>query len=190
VIPFQAPKAAPLRPPTDVPSIAPPKIESASAAPSGGLPSVLGSAPAPAALAAVPAAPVRTASASAPASGRIIWTGKLAKNGRLVVERNHASSGAVSGVLPAVAAKVSAYPGDLTAGGITLFTADPKYSQPLTEKAGAENGWNPTTYTWDPKRAAGIHVLEQPGPQNGYKLVLQSEVAKLSVVVLEWHAAQ
>jgi hypothetical protein len=93
-------------------------------------------------------------------------------------------------VLPAVAARVSAYPGDLTAGGITLFTADPRYSPPLTEKAGAENGWNPTTYTWDPKRAGGIRVVEQPGPQNGYKLVLESDIPKLSVVMFEWRATQ
>src|ERR1022692_4232474 len=49
--------------------------------------SVLGTAPdSPAA----PAAPPRPAPAATAASGRIIWTGKLAKNGRLVVERNHA----------------------------------------------------------------------------------------------------
>jgi hypothetical protein len=185
VILFQAPKEAPRRVSTDIPGIAPPKIEALPAAPSGGLPSVLGSAAVPAAAPVAPPHQVST-----PASGRIIWTGKLAKNGRLVVERNHASSGAISGVLPAVAARVNAYPGDLTAGGITLFTADTRYTQPVTEKAGADNGWNPTTYTWDPKRAAGIQVVEQPGPQNGYKLVLQSEIPKLSVVVLEWRAAQ
>lgn len=92
-------------------------------------------------------------------------------------------------MLPSVASRVSAYPGDLTADGITLFTADPRYSQPLTEKAGAQNGWNSTTYTWDPKRASGIKILEQPGPQNGYKLVLQSDIPKLSVVVFDWRAA-
>jgi proteasome lid subunit RPN8/RPN11 len=187
VIPFRAPKKNPRQASTDVPSIAPPTIENLPAAPPAGLISVLGTAPgSPAA----PAAPPRPAPAATAASGRIIWTGKLAKNGRLVVERNHASSGAISGVLPAVAARVSAYPGDLTAGGITLFTADPRYSPPLTEKAGAENGWNPTTYTWDPKRAGGIRVVEQPGPQNGYKLVLESDIPKLSVVMFEWRATQ
>jgi hypothetical protein len=33
-------------------------------------------------------------------------------------------------------------------------------------------------------------VVEQPGPQNGYKPVLESQIPKLSVVVLEWRAAQ
>ena len=183
IVPFQAPQEAPRRTSTDVPAIAPPKIDNLAAVPAAGLPAVLGSAAA--APLNAPAAPARPAVAS----GRIIWTGKLAKNGRLVLERNHASSGAISGVLPAAAARVSAYPGELTANGITLFTADPRYSQPLTEKAGADNGWNPTTYTFDAKRAAGVRVMEQPGPQNGYKLVLQSETPKLSVVVLEWRAA-
>jgi proteasome lid subunit RPN8/RPN11 len=185
-IPFQAPNQAPRQSSADMPSIAPPTLENLPVAPPAGLTSVLGTAPR------MPAAPApsRAAIAATAVSGRIIWTGRLAKNGRLVVERNHASSGAISGLLPAVAARVSAYPGDLTADGITLFTADPRYSQPLTEKAGAENGWNPTTYTWDPKRAGGIKVLEQPGPQNGYKLVLESDIPKLSVVMLEWRATQ
>jgi len=185
VIPFRAPSQAPRQVSSEVPSIAPPTIENLPAAPPAGLTSVLGASPR---VPAAPAAPPRPVVAAAAASGRIIWTGKLAKNGRLVVERNHASSGAISGVLPAMAARVIAYPGDLTANGITLFTADPRYSQPLTEKAGAENGWNPTTYTWDPKRAAGIKVLQQPGPQNGYTLVLESDTPKLSVVMLEWRA--
>jgi len=186
-VPFRAPDNAPRQPATDIPSIAPPDIENLPAAPPAGLTSVLAPASRPPAA---PAAPPRPGTAAPAASGRIIWTGKLAKNVRLVIERNHASSGAISGALPAVAARVSAYPGDLTAGGITFFTADPKYSQPLTEKAGAGNGWNPTTYTWEPKRAAGIKVVEQPGPQNGYKLVLESDIPKLSVVMLEWHATQ
>jgi hypothetical protein len=33
-------------------------------------------------------------------------------------------------------------------------------------------------------------VVEQPGPQNGFKLVLESEIPKLSVLVLEWRATQ
>ena len=182
MIAFRAPAANVRQPPAAaLPAIAPPKIENTPAAPPAGLTSVLGPAPTPAPPAAA-AAPI--------ASGRIIWTGRLGKNGRLVIERNHPSSGAMSGALPAVAARVDAYPGDLTNSGITIFTADPRYAQPRTEKAGAENGWNPTTYTWEPKRAAGIQVVEQPGPQNGFKLVLESQAPKLSVVVLEWRAAQ
>jgi proteasome lid subunit RPN8/RPN11 len=192
IIPFRAPTAPAKQTSATIPAIAPPKIDNLSPPPqSNAIASVLGAPALPSAPA--PPRPKATApSASGPqaSSGRIIWTGKLPKNGRLVVEANRPSSGALSGALPAAAVHVSAFPGDLTAAGMTLFTADPRYAKPLTEAAGAGNGWNPTTYTWDPKRAAGIKIVEQPNPQNGYKLVLESDAGKLSVVVLEWRAAQ
>ena len=188
VVRFQAPSQTPRQLSAALPAIAPPTIApqnigNLSAAQPAGLASVLEPK-------AAPAPPPRPASPAPVRSGRIIWTGRLGRNGSLVLERNHASTGAVSGALPALAARVIVYPGELTAAGITLFTADAKYSQPRTEKAGAENGWNPTTYVWDPKRAAGIRVLEQPGPQNGFRLVLVSDIAKLSVLMLEWRATQ
>jgi proteasome lid subunit RPN8/RPN11 len=135
-------------------------------------------------------APVRAPSAPPPASGRIIWTGKFTKDGRLVIEGRHASTGAIVGALPAAATRVSAYPGDLTAEGMTLFTSETKYTRPQTEAAGAGNGWNRTTYTFDPKRSARVRIVEQPGPKNGYRLVLQSDTTKLAVVVLEWRAVE
>lgn len=183
VVRFRAPQETQPKPSTDI-AIAPPNIDNLQAASPAGLPSVLGTVQRPVAA---PAAPRPSPNAAA-ASGRIIWTGKLARNGRLVLERNHASAGSIVGALPAGAARVSAYPGELTANGITVFTADPRFSKPATEKAGSENGWNPTTYTWEPKRAAGIRIVEQPAPQNGYKLVLECDIPKLSVVMLEWRA--
>jgi proteasome lid subunit RPN8/RPN11 len=134
--------------------------------------------------------PVPVPSAPPPASGRIIWTGKFTKAGRVVIEGRHASTGVIVGALPAGPARVSAYPGDLTAEGMTLFTGETKYTHPQTEAAGAGNGWNRTTYTFDPKRAARVRIVEQPGPKNGYRLVLQSDTTKLAVVVLEWRAAE
>ena len=176
MLPFHAPDPTPRRLTADIPNIAPPKIDNAPAGLPAGLPSVLGSAPSRAPAAPSTPAPAHPATPVTATPGRIIWTGKLSKNGRLVIDRNHASTGAVSGALPTMAAHVSAYPGDLNSAGITLFTADPRYYQkPLTEKPGAENGWNPTTYTWDPRRAEAIKIIEQPGPQNGFKLVLESD---------------
>jgi proteasome lid subunit RPN8/RPN11 len=187
---FRAPKAAVRLPSPDLPAIPPPEIDSPAAAPPAGLTSVVIPVAPPTAPAAQPR-PAATVPASVTvASGRITWVGKFPKNGRLVIEHDHASAGALTGALPAVKARVSVYPGDLGSSGLTLFTADPRYAQPLSEKAGAENGGHPTTYTWDPKRAAGVQVLEQPGPQNGYKLVLESSIPKLSVVVLEWRATR
>lgn len=84
--------------------------------------------------------------------------------------------------------RVVAYPGDLTAQGLVLYTPDGRYKSPVTEPASARNGWNPTTYTFDPKRAAAVRISEQPTPQNGYKLVLLTESSKMPVIVLEWRA--
>ncbi len=153
-------------------------------------PAALPAAPSPAAALPAAAPPPHPKVTAPPASGRILWTGKLIKNGRLAIEGNHASAGALIGALPAAAARVVAYPGDLTAEGMTLFTPDARFTKPATEAAGAQNGWNRTTYTFDRKRAAGIRVVEQPSAQNGYKLVLQGETSKLSVLMLEWRAAQ
>lgn len=189
IIPFRAPAAAAKQTSAAIPAIAPPKIDNLSQPPqSNALNSVLGTPALPSAPA--PSRPKSPTPAAVVSSGRIIWTGKLSKNGRLVVEANRPSTGALSGALPAAAVHVSAYPGDLTGAGMTLFTADRRYAKPLTEAAGAANGWLPTTYTLDPKRAAAIKVLEQPNPRNGYKLVLESDTAKLSVVVLEWRAVE
>ncbi|MGA2594373.1 MAG: hypothetical protein ABSH32_31110 [Bryobacteraceae bacterium] len=186
--------APPLKPPENqatapAPNIAPPKTDGSPARPQTAI-----VAPPPTPAPASPPTPTavvpRPKTAVIPASGKLIWTGKLLKNGRLVIEGGRASTGVLNGALPARAARVSAYPGDLTAEGMTLFTPDTKYAHPQTEAAGAQNGWNRTTYTWDAKRAGAIRIVEQPGPQNGYKLVLQSEAAKVSVVVLEWRETQ
>jgi len=175
VIVFHEPQEAPPKQSAGLPAIPPPSIANSPASPPTGLASVIST---PTAPAPVPHAP----------RGRIIWTGKLSRNGRLIIERNHASAGSIVGGLPASAAHVTALPGDLTAAGMTLYTADPRYAQSATEQAGPDNGWNSTTYTYDPKRAAGIRIEEQPSPQNGFRLVLQCDVAKLSVLMIEWRA--
>jgi len=120
-----------------------------------------------------------------PVLGRISWTGRLPKNGRLVVKASHASLGSLSTPLPAAAARVSVYPADSSMDGVTLYTPDPIYAEPQIEPAGKGNGWRRTTYTFDARRAAEIRIVEQPRPQNGYRLVLRSET-KLSMIVIEW----
>ena len=177
------------------PNVAPPKRDkpadapqtTAAARPPAPAPSAPVS-PAPAPATSIAATP-SPAAVAPPASGRLIWTGKLLKNGILTIERGRPSTGVLNGSLPAGAAQVSAYPGDLTSEGMTLFTPDTKYAHPQTEAPGAHNGWNRTTYTWDAKRAGAIRIVEQPGPQNGYKLVLRSEAAKVSVLVIDWRVA-
>jgi len=163
------------------PQLAPPPPAELGANPlAAGLPAGLDSVPAPAR----PPEPARVA----PASGRIIWIGRLPKDGRLVIQGHHASSGAISAALPARGLMVSAYPGELTSSGMTVYTPEPKYAKPLTEAAGPENGWNRTTYTLDARRAEAIRVVQLPSPRNGYQLVLQGNSPKLAIVMLEWRA--
>jgi len=181
---FQEPRTNARQTAAPVATPPPPTINVQAALPqAGGLPALLGSGTVPA-----PAAPVR--SKPSVATGRITWTGKLAKNAYLIITGRRASVGAVNAPLPAEPAQVSAYPGDWSDKGITLFTSDTRYAQPRTEAADAANGWNATTFTLEPKRAAAIKIIEQPRQQNGYRLVVQSTGSKLSVIVLEWRAAQ
>ena len=185
---FQAPRVVAHQSAAPVATPLPPRIDAQTAIPQAGPLTALlgpGSAPAPA----TPPRPKPSSTAST-ASRRIIWTGKLAKNAYLIIAGRRASIGATNGPLPAAAAQVTAYPGDWTGKGITLFSSDARYSKPETEAADADNGWNATTFTLDRKRAAAVKIIEQPRPQNGYRLVLQSDVPKLSVIVLEWRAAQ
>jgi proteasome lid subunit RPN8/RPN11 len=162
-------------------TIAPPPIEDQAVNPQGaGVPGILNPA--------APAAPRPVPPRTTPTSGKIIWTGQLPKDGRLVIQGNHVSSGVLNAALPSRGLFVNAYPGELTSNGMTLFSVEPKYAQPVTEAAGADNGWNRTTYTLDAKRAAAIKVVELPGTRNGYRLVLQGSSQKLSIVVLEWRA--
>jgi proteasome lid subunit RPN8/RPN11 len=176
--------APPKQPETPPPPV--PKIESL---PASGPVAILRSGAAPAAPIPPPVAPASVSphpqAPPIPATGRVIWTGKLEKSARLVIQSSRASTGVLSGILPSMPVRVTAYPGDLTSEGIALFTPDERYAKPMTEAAGARNGWNRTTYTLNPKRAAGIRIVQQPSAENGFRLILQCE-GKLSVVVMEW----
>jgi proteasome lid subunit RPN8/RPN11 len=132
-----------------------------------------------------------TNSYAGPVSGRLIWTGRLNKNGVVEINGNHPSMGSLIGHLPGVPVHISVFPADLTPDGITLHTSDSKYASGVAEGPGPQNGWNKTMYTWNPKRAAGITVLEPPGPQNGWKrLVVRSDSSKLSLFVMDWKVNQ
>jgi hypothetical protein len=54
------------------------------------------------------------------------------------------------------------------------------------EPPGAENGWNKTIYTWNPKFASDVTVQEAPSAQNGWSGVLRSRNPKISVIVIDW----
>ena len=127
---------------------------------------------------------------AAPASGRIIWIGRLQKNQEVVIAGKSCSSGTLIGELPGKPLKFSISPGDLSSGGIVLYTANPEYANNVIESPGPRNGWNQTSYTWSPKYANEVAVKEAPSAQNQWnRLTLQSKNPKIAVIVIDWTLA-
>ena len=122
------------------------------------------------------------------ARGQVIWTGRLERRGVLEIDGPRATVGYVSGALPQAPADITVFPGEPTATGLRLYTANSRLANRV-EPAGPQNGWNPTEYVWDPQRAKEISVLEAPGQHNDWKhLVLRAEGRGYSVVVVQWQA--
>ena len=132
---------------------------------------------------AVRAVPVKVA----PTSGRLIWTGRLQKNGAVVISGATASTGSLIGELPGKPVKFRIWPGDLTDDGILLYVSNLPGSGRLPEAPGPQNGWNKTIYSVNSRRADDVMIVEAPGPQNDWKhLVLRARNQKLSIVVVDW----
>jgi hypothetical protein len=122
-----------------------------------------------------------------PASGRIIWTGRLHKYQDVVINGKYCSSGTIIGELPGKPMTFILSPGDLSSDGIVLFTTNPQYANSVIEPSNAQNGWSKTVYTWNPKYANEVTVLEAPAPQNQWnRLVIRCKNPKISVVVIDW----
>jgi hypothetical protein len=187
---FRAPVAGPSRPASQSPDLAPPPMIAQHAQPAVLPPVARLNPPAerPASPAAAPtAAAVPARPPAAPASGRIIWIGRLQKNQEVAITGKSCSSGTLVGELPGKPLKFSISPGDLSSGGIVLYTANPQYANNVVESPGPQNGWNQTVYTWSPKYANDVAVKESPSPQNQWnRLVLQSKNPRISVIVIDW----
>jgi hypothetical protein len=139
-----------------------------------------------------PPAPVRsgvTAAPALPTSGRLIWTGQLAKRAILSFSAAGASSGHLSGWFPPkLPVRVNVHPGELIDGGIVIYT---KGEAPRSESPNPGNGWNTVIYKRDDAAAAEIEMLEAPGAANQWnQLVLRNGNRKLSILVLDWAAAK
>lgn len=176
------------RPPAGVPELPAPSI--AVVQPGSELPAISG----PILPAPVPAPPAGKANADAarsseniPASGRFIWTGHLRRGGLLYFDDKHASMGSTTGHLPGAPVRVHVFAGELQSNGIVLYTPDP--GRRSAEPPSARNGWNRTTYVWDPKRGSDMTVLEVPSSRNEWKqLVVRSENHPISIVIVDWEA--
>jgi proteasome lid subunit RPN8/RPN11 len=123
-----------------------------------------------------------------PSAGRIIWTGDLARGASVWIDGRQVSAGTATGELPGVPVRISVHPADLSGRGLTIFTAS---GRAVREPAGPQNGWNPTAYTVDPRRAGELLVLESPSPQNGWKkLSFRNDTRGVSVIVIDWKVAE
>jgi len=146
--------------------------------------------PKPAAPAAALAEPPKTTPAyQGPRSGRIIWTGVLPKNAVLTIEGRRASSGSVNAQLPGVPVRVGAFPAELSGGGFTVFSQNPKHAN-VAEPPGPQNGWNRTVYRSDARRAAEVTVVAAPEAGSGWTRVLVRAERQLSALIIEWEIAE
>ena len=122
-----------------------------------------------------------------PASGRLIWIGRLKKNELLTISGKTCSAGTLIGELPGKMVKLSVSPGDLSSNGIVLYTSNLQYANNVVEPPSEKNGWNQTTYTLNTRYANDVVIEEAPSEQNAWsRVVLRSKNPKLSVIVIDW----
>ena len=131
--------------------------------------------------------PLKSAPADqSPATGKIIWTGKLGRSGTIQILGNHASQGHMIGALPGTPVRVQVFPSEMTQEGVRMFAADAK-SIGAPEAPGAQNGWNRTVYVLNPKKAGEVSIVEAPGQHNQWnKLTLRAERGDHAIIVLHW----
>jgi hypothetical protein len=119
-------------------------------------------------------------------SGKLIWTGKLARGGTIQILGGHASMGRVAGTLPGVPVRVHIFPTELTPSGLKIFTGDP-LSVGVPEAPGSQNGWMQTTWVLDAKKAGDLRIVEVPSKDNGWnRLSVSADRGDHAVIVLHW----
>ncbi len=146
----------------------------------------------PAAVAAAPAAegeepPTSEPQPAAPrpVSGRLLWTGFLRAGQTLTIDASRASTGSVTGRLPGVPVRVRVFPGEFTASGVTVYTAE----QPVP--AGAAGAAGEIRFEYDPARAAAVSLVEAPSQANGWRrLRVRAGSGTVPVVVILWERAE
>ena len=147
----------------------------------GTLPTSLVAAPAP-------PKPVSEPAAALPRSGRLIWTGELARHQTVEIDGTHASIGALNGSLAGLPAEFHVWPAEFTRQGLVVYTTDGA-ERGRTEAPAKSNGWNAVSYQFDPVRAADLSIVEAPTRANGFnRLVLRSNGRTWPVIVVDWRA--
>ena len=121
---------------------------------------------------------------AAPASGRLIWTGLLRDGDTLTIESGRASTGALTGRLPGGPVQVSVFPGEFTAAGLTVYSAD-------EQVPGAAGGPAGVTFRTDPEKAAAVSIVEAPSEANQWNRIrLRAAGRTVPVLVVVWRRAE
>jgi hypothetical protein len=121
-----------------------------------------------------------------PRSGRLIWTGTLARAGIVELDGRSASVGSLNGALPGAPVNLSITPAEFGPDGLVVYTTDASRHNRM-EPASAGTGWNRVTFVWDPERVRQISVLEAPNPNNGFnRLALRNDARRCSMILIDW----
>lgn len=129
---------------------------------------------------------------SGPRTGKLIWTGVLPAGGTLTIDGRRASAGTFSGALPGVNVRVSAYPAELSANGLSVYSGAARHARgDVTEARSAQNGWMNTTYRYEPARAQDIAISEAPASGNSFRrIVLRGGARAVSAAVIVWEVVE
>ena len=136
-----------------------------------------------------PAATPETASSQAPtapatpASGRLIWTGLLREGDTLTIDGGRASTGSLTGRLPGTPVRVSVFPGEFTAAGLTVYSAEERLP-------GAAGGPAGVTFRTDPEKAAAVSLVEAPSEANRWNRIRVRAAGTVPVIVVVWQRAE
>jgi hypothetical protein len=135
----------------------------------------------------IPLAVLRLPTYSGPRSGRLIWTGSMARRGVVEIEGSRPSIGSLIGALPGVPVNVRVSPAEFSSGGLVVHSSDAAANR-RRENPAAANGWNATVFEWDPERARALVVIEAPNPSNEFKrLVIRNDARTCPVIVVDWN---
>jgi hypothetical protein len=121
-----------------------------------------------------------------PRSGRLIWTGTLARQGIVELDGRSASVGSLNGALPGAPVNLSITPAEFGPDGLVVYTTDASRHNRM-EAPSMGTGWNRVTFVWDPERVRQISVLEAPNPNNGFnRLALRNDARRCSMILIDW----
>jgi hypothetical protein len=119
-------------------------------------------------------------------SGRMIWTGYLARRGVVEFDGSSATVGSLTGALPGVASKLAVFPAEFKDDGLVVYVTDASRHN-RSESPSPSTGWNRLRYEWDPQRVEQITVLEAPNASNQFsRLALRNDRRSCSVIVVDW----